>query len=69
MAALFKGKGESLTNRLEQKDYHYVLHNVEKRGKEATLVLVGPYESRVEAGVAMKYLKRLKSDSFIYRMN
>ncbi len=69
MAALFKSKGESLTNRLEQKDYHYVLHNVEKRGKEATLVLVGPYESRVEAGVAMKYLKRLKSDSFIYHMN
>lgn len=69
LAALFKGKGESLTNRLEQKDYHYVLHNVEKRGREATLVLVGPYESRVEAGVAMKYLKRLKSDAFIYHMN
>ena len=69
MAALFHGKGESLTNRLEQKDYHYVLHNVEKRGKEATLVLVGPYESRVEAGVAMKYLQKLKNDAFIYHLN
>lgn len=69
MAALFKGRGESLTNRLEQKDYHYVLHNVQKRGKEATLILVGPYESRVEANVAKKYLKRLKRDAFIYHMN
>jgi cell division septation protein DedD len=69
MAALFKGKGESLTNRLESKDYHYVLHNVEKRGKEATLILVGPYESRVEANVAKKYLKRLKKDAFIYHVN
>jgi len=69
MAALFEGTGEALTNRLESKDYPYVLHNVEKRGREATLVLVGPYESRVEAAVAIKYLKRLKSDAFIYHMN
>ena len=69
MAALFKGKGEPITNRLEQKDYHYVLHNVEKHGKEATLVLVGPYETKMEASVAKKYLKRLKGDAFIYHMN
>ena len=69
MAALFEGTGEGLTDRLESKDYPYVLHNVEKRGREATLVLVGPYESRVEAAVAIKYLKRLKSDAFIYHMN
>lgn len=69
MAALFKGNGESLTNRLEQKDYHYVLHNVQKRGKEATLVLVGPYESRAEANIAKKYLKKLKADAFIYHSN
>jgi hypothetical protein len=42
---------------------------VDKGGKEATLVLVGPYTSKVEAGVAMKYLKRLKGDAFIYHMN
>ena len=69
MAALFKGSGEELTSRLEQKDYPYVLHNVQRSGKEALLVLVGPYESRVEAGVAIKYLKRLKRDAFIYHMN
>ena len=69
MAALFQGKGESITNRLEQKDYHYVLHNVEKRGREATLVLVGPYATKTEASVAKKYLKRLKGDAFIYHMN
>jgi cell division septation protein DedD len=69
MAALFQGRGEALTNRLEQKDYPYVLHNIEKNGREATLVLVGPYQSRVEASVAMKYLKRLKKDAFIYHMN
>ncbi|MCH9814132.1 MAG: outer membrane beta-barrel protein [Epsilonproteobacteria bacterium] len=69
MAALFKGNGEVLTNRLEQKDYPYVLHATNRGGKDATLVLVGPYESRVEANVARGYLKRLKSDAFIYHMN
>jgi len=69
MAALFEGTGQALTSRLESKDYPYVLHNVEKRGREATLVLVGPYETQQEASVAMRYLKRLKSDAFVYHMN
>lgn len=69
MAALFKGDGHALTSRLEQKDYPYVLHNVSKGNREATLVLVGPYESRTEASVAIGHLKRLKSDAFIYHMN
>jgi cell division septation protein DedD len=69
MAALFQGDGHSLTNRLEQKDYPYVLHNVTKGSREATLVLVGPYESRTEASVALGHLKRLKSDAFVYFMN
>lgn len=69
MAALFKGDGKVLTDRLEQKDYHYVLHNVERRGKTATLILVGPYQSKVEANIARGYLKRLKKDAFIYHMN
>jgi len=69
MAALFKGKGESLIKRLEQKNYPYVIHNVMRGGKEATLILVGPYKSRLEASVATKYLKRLKRDAFIYHVN
>ena len=69
MAALFKSDGEVLTNRLEKKDYPFVLHNVQRGGKEATLILVGPYESRAEAGVAIKFLKRLKKDAFVYHMN
>ncbi len=69
LAALFEGKGESLILRLEQKNYHYMLHNVQRFGKHATLVLVGPYQSRSEAGIALRYLKRLKSDAFIYHLN
>jgi len=69
MAALFKGNGEVLTNRLEKKDYPFVLHNVDRGGKDATLILVGPYESRAEAGIAIKFLKRLKRDAFVYHMN
>jgi hypothetical protein len=69
MAALFKGNGESLIRRLEQKNYPYVKHNVTRGGKEATLILVGPYPTKLEASVASKYLKRLKKDAFIYHMN
>jgi len=69
MAALFKGNGESLIKRLEQKNYPYVKHNVTRGGREATLILVGPYSTKLEASVASKYLKRLKRDAFIYHMN
>jgi len=67
MAALFKGSGELLTSKLERKNYPYVLHNVTRFGKEATLVLVGPYETRKEAAVALRYLKRLSKQAFIKR--
>lgn len=69
MAALFEGSGDALTNRLAQKDYPYVLHHVTRNGKDATLVLVGPYQSKTEANIAKSYLKRLKSDAFVYHMN
>jgi len=69
MAALFKGNGESLIKRLEQKNYPYVKHNVTKGAREATLILVGPYSTKLEASIASKYLKRLKKDAFIYHMN
>ncbi len=67
MAALFKGNGEVLTAKLERKNYPYVLYNTERFGKEATLVLVGPYETRKEAAVALRYLKRLSRKAFIKR--
>ncbi len=67
MAALFKGNGEVLTAKLERKNYPYVLYNTERFGKEATLVLVGPYETRKEASVALRYLKRLSRKAFIKR--
>ncbi len=67
MAALFKGSGEILTSRLERKNYPYVLHQTERFGKDATLVLVGPYETRKEAAVALRYLKRLSRKAFIKR--
>ncbi len=69
MAALFKGNGGVLTDRLERKDYPYLLQDVTRYGKEAKLILVGPYATRQEANIAIKYLKRLKRDAFIYHMN
>jgi opacity protein-like surface antigen/cell division septation protein DedD len=69
LAALFKGKGETITSRLESKNYHYMRKDVQRFGKNATLILVGPYNDRVEANIAMKYLKRLKSDAFIHYIN
>ncbi|RUM63528.1 MAG: hypothetical protein DSZ05_08500 [Sulfurospirillum sp.] len=67
MAALFKGNGEMLTSRLERKNYHYVLHHVNRFGKEATLVLVGPYQTRRAAAVALRYLRRLSRNAFVKR--
>ena len=67
LAALFKGNGEILTNRLERKNYPYILHNAKRFGKDATLVLVGPYQSKKEAKIAQRYLKRLSRKAFIKR--
>lgn len=69
MAAFFDGDGGALPNRLERKNYPYIFHSVNRKGKDATLILVGPYESKAEAVVAMKYLKRLKRDAFIYHLD
>lgn len=67
MAALFKGNGDMLTSRLERKKYPYVLYNTKRFGKDATLVLAGPYETRKEAAVALRYLKRLSRKAFVKR--
>ena len=67
MAALFKGSGDMLTSRLERKKYPYVLYNTKRFGKDATLVLAGPYETRKEAAVALRYLKRLSRKAFVKR--
>ena len=67
LAALFKGNGDILTSRLERKKYPYVLHKTTRFGKEATLVLAGPYETRREAVVALRYLKRLSRGAFVKR--
>lgn len=67
MAALFKGNGNMLTSRMERKNYPYVLYNTTRFGKDATLVLAGPYETRKEAAVALRYLKRLSRKAFIKR--
>ncbi len=67
MAALFRGNGELLTSKLERKNYPHVLYNTTRFGKDATLVLVGPYESRKEASIALKYLKRLSRKAFVKR--
>ncbi len=65
MAALFKSNGEILTAKLEQKNYPYVLYNTQRAGKDVTLVLVGPYNSKQEAAVARKYLRRLARGAFV----
>ncbi len=68
MAALFKTNGDILTGKLERKNYPYVTYNTKRRGKDVTLVLVGPYQSRKEAKVSLKYLRRLSRGAFVKKL-
>ncbi len=68
MAALFKSNGAILTGKLERKKYPYVTYNTKRAGKDVTLILAGPYHSRKEAKVALKYLRRLSRGAFIKKL-
>ena len=68
MAALFKSNGAMLTGKLERKKYPYVTYNTKRNGKDVTLILAGPYESRKEAKVALKYLRRLSRGAFVKKL-
>jgi cell division septation protein DedD len=67
MAALFKSSGDILTSKLERKNYPYVIYETSRGSKDVKLVLVGPYQSRKEAKVALRYLKRLSRGAFVKR--
>jgi cell division septation protein DedD len=67
MAALFKSSGDILTSKLERKNYPYVVYETKRGAKDVKLVLVGPYQSRKEAKVALRYLKRLSRGAFVKR--
>ena len=67
MAALFKSSGDMLTSRLERKNYPYVVYETKRGGRDVKLILVGPYQSKGEAKVALRYLKRLSKGAFVKR--
>jgi opacity protein-like surface antigen len=60
--ALRKNSPDVITSRLDAKGYDYTL----REDGSLTRVLVGPYSSRTEAAKALKGLKRIRRDAFIY---
>ncbi len=65
MAALFKSSGDILTSKLERKNYPYVVYETQRGDREVKLILAGPYQSRKEAEIARKYLRRLSPGAFV----
>lgn len=65
LAALFKSSGDILIRKLERKNYPYVIHTTKRGGKDVTLILAGPYQSRKEAVIAKRYLKRVSHGAFV----
>jgi opacity protein-like surface antigen len=63
--ALRKNSPDVITSRLDAKGYNYTL----REDGTLTRVLVGPYSSRQEAASALKGLKRIRRDAFIYHAN
>ncbi len=62
--ALRKNSPDVIISRLNAKGYDHVL----KGEGNLTRVLVGPYESRASAKSALRGLKKIRSDAFIYRV-
>ncbi len=68
MEASFGEPSGSLLNKLDRGGYPYVLHPATRRGKNTTLVLVGPFTSAADAKNDLSSLKKIKRDAFIYKM-
>ena len=60
--ALRKNSPDVIASRLDAKGYNYTL----KEDGDLTRVLVGPYESRHAAASALRGLKKIRRDAFIY---
>lgn len=60
--ALRKNSPDVIVSRLDAKGYNHTL----KEEGSLTRVLVGPYETRKAAAIALKGLKSIKKDAFIY---
>lgn len=61
--ALRKNSPDVIISRLNAKGYDHIL----KGAGNLTRVLVGPYESRASAKHALKGLKKIRKDAFIYK--
>lgn len=60
--ALRKNSPDVMISRLDKKGYSHAL----KQEGSLTRILVGPYASRAAASKALRSLKRIKKDAFIY---
>jgi cell division septation protein DedD len=60
--ALRKNSPDVIASRLDAKGYNYTL----KEDGSLTRVLVGPYENRAAAASALRGLKKIRRDAFIY---
>ncbi len=69
MAAYASTSPNKLKNKIHRLGYYNIeLHNIYRRNKNLTLILVGPYNSRASAHKELKKLKRVERGAFIYKM-
>ncbi len=68
MEAVYNEPTTSLLDKLDARGYSYILQPSVRKGRDVTLVLVGPYATKAEAKRALKRLKRIKKDAFIYKL-
>ncbi len=69
MAAWFENiQNVKLKNRLQKRNYEYDIIDTTRHGTGVKLLLVGPYETKNEAKIALKKLKKIKCDAFITKI-
>lgn len=70
MIALFNEKSDEniVLNSLQSKGYTGVQKDISIGSKDATIVLVGPFESTQSAHKELKNLKKIKDDAFVTKL-
>ncbi len=68
MAAWFEDEYSELINILEKKDYSFEVKDAYRLGRDAQLVLIGPFNSSYEAKLKLRELQKIKKDAFITKI-
>ncbi|MCH9814131.1 MAG: hypothetical protein K0U47_09340 [Epsilonproteobacteria bacterium] len=68
MAVWFDQQNPALIKRLERGGHPYAIKDAVRFSRDAKLVVVGPFESRNDAKVALRDLRRISRDAFITKI-